>query len=200
MSAGLPQGSASTLGQLPDHRLAEGPLRAAMAGLRCDARLDHVGISVASIADTIASLQVLSGIEVLFALPFDDAALRPQRRAPGEAPTAPVRAQPSDGGGELAGRDFALTMLACGSGHLELLEWKSAPESLSPTDPASIRGAHVALEVADVRAAAAALVSAGAAPVRRAVTFDTGPTPGLTSVFVRTSTGLLLELVNWSAP
>lgn len=185
MSAGLPHGSASTLGQLPDRRLADGPLPAVMAGLRCDARLDHVGISVASIADTVVSLQVLSGVEVLFALPFDDA-------------TAP-RLQPPDGGGELAGRDFALTMLACGAGHLELLEWKAAPEPLGPTDPASIRGAHVALEVADVRTAAAALVSAGAAPVRRAVTFDTGPTPGLTSAFVRTSTGLLLELVNWSA-
>ncbi len=103
--------------------------------------------------------------------------------------------------GAKKGTSFALTMMLLGGGRLELLQWW--PEHLTGTLPAmsepNVPGAtHLAIRVSDVPATLARVgTSPGVAVLSDTVTFDAGPTPGMSNAFLRTPWGLLIELISW---
>lgn len=143
--------------------------------------IDHVGIVVPDLEVAVPFFTEQLGAEIVFALPrFQDPTGAAARRL-GAEPTA----------------SFAVTMLRVGGAAIELVQWWPAP-SVIDVSPVRNASAHLALSVADVatewqRLGALPEVQQLGAPV----TFDAGPTPGLTNAFVRTSWGLLIELMSW---
>lgn len=151
-------------------------MSAAAALSRLGARLDHVGLVVADLAEATAFLEAALGASVLFRLPYG---------APDPSGVARL--------GVVGPLGFSLAMLAIGPARVELIEW--APHGSSPA-AGFAAGSHLALEVRDVADALATLVTdARAEVVGKPVTFVEGPTPGLTNAFVRLG-GLLVELVD----
>ncbi len=145
-------------------------------------RFDHVGISVPDLDAAVAFFVDGFGAQVVFRMD------RPAARGPVGAHRlgAPEDAQ------------FALAMLSLGGGRLELLQWWAAEArgDLPPVE--SPGGSHVGVEVADVGEALARLARVGGVTVlSEPLTFEHGPTPGLTNAFVRAPWGALIELLSW---
>ena len=97
---------------------------------------------------------------------------------------------------------FALTMLEIGGGRLELVQWwpsATAPSSSpAPFVPYAVGAAHVAVTVREVSTELDRLRAApGVEVLGEPLTFEAGPTPGLTNAFIRISWGILVELVSW---
>lgn len=144
--------------------------------------VDHTGVTVTDLDAAVDFFVTWFGAEVVFRLErVDD----PTGRAPARL------GAPRDA-------SFALAMLALGPARLELLQWWTPRDPVRPAGPHAPGAAHVAIRVSDVAEALRRLAGApGVEVVGGPVTFDSGPTPGLTNAFVRTSFGLLLELVDW---
>jgi catechol 2,3-dioxygenase-like lactoylglutathione lyase family enzyme len=153
--------------------------------------LDHVGFFVPDLGQAVGFFVDNFGARQLFRLE------RP-RGAGGGAAAADL----STGSERLAaeaGAEFALAMLEVGNGRLELLQWWTgrAPGQVPEADQAG--GAHIAVEVGDVRAELDRLRQVdGVSVVGEPVDFSAGPTPGLTNAFLRAPWGLLIELVRWT--
>lgn len=145
------------------------------------AGLDHTGVVVTDLDAAVAFFTRWLDAEVVFRL---ERVADPTGRAPQRL-------------GAPADASFALVMLALDGGRLELLQWWAGqPPSAAP--PHATGAAHVAVRVTHVAEAVAALASApGVTVVSTPVTFDHGPTAGLTNAFLRTEWGVLLELVHW---
>lgn len=94
---------------------------------------------------------------------------------------------------------FELAMLQLGAGRLELLSWWTAEDQAGEGPrPSDVGASHVAVNVSDVNVAVEHLhTMQGVQVLGEPVTFDSGATPGLTNVFLRTPWGALIELVNW---
>lgn len=147
------------------------------------ASLDHLGLVVPDLRAAVAFFSQVFGAQLEFSLDrFDD----------------PTGAAPRRLGAE-HGSGFALAMLAWGEQRLELLQWFPAgPEDRPEAEAAGT--AHVAISVPDVAAALDTLRGvAGVQIVGEPVTFEEGPTPGLTNAFVRAPWGCLIELMQWPA-
>src|SRR5690606_34110802 len=93
---------------------------------------------------------------------------------------------------------FALAMLALGPARLEVLQWWTPQDPVPPAGPHAPGAAHLAIRVGDEPDALPRLAQVHAVEVMGGpVTFDSGPTPGLPTAFVRPGFGLLMELVDW---
>lgn len=144
--------------------------------------LDHTGIVVTDLDAAVDFFAGWLGAQVVFRLDrVDDPT--------GEAPAR--LGAPRDA-------SFALVMLELGAGRLELVRWWRSGPQPAPAAPHTAGAAHVAVRVDDVRATLARLREAPRVEVLAGpVTFDSGPTPGLTNAFLRTTWGALIELVHW---
>lgn len=81
-----------------------------------------------------------------------------------------------------------------GGGTIELFEYLEPPGSGTPLEPRNVGITHVCLVVADVHAAYARLVEAGATPLSAPVEIDTGANRGAFGLYVRDPDGILLEI------
>lgn len=146
--------------------------------------LDHVGINVPDLDQAVRFFTTAFGATTLFRLPpISDPSGDTMRRL--DAP---------------ADAEFELAMLHLGGGRLELLQWRGPGQSRSQPQSLDVGASHVAIEVADVPDAVRHLRRLdGVRIIGEPVTFDEGPTPGLTNAFAITPWGMLLELVDWGA-
>lgn len=100
--------------------------------------------------------------------------------------------------GALPDAQFSLAMLEIGAGRVELLAWRSARNGGEAPAPDAPGGSHFAITVADLEATLESLRRREDVTVLgERVVFDSGPTRGLSNAFVRTSWGLLVELLHW---
>lgn len=147
--------------------------------------LDHVGIVVPDLTSAVEFFTSHFGATIVFTLDrfIDDT---------GEA-VARIGAE--------RGSSFAVVMLSLGERQLELLQWWPKPDDdpmAQTIRPNLIRSAHIAIAVPDVQRTIDVLrADPGVSILSDAVTFTTGPTPGLTNAFFTTSWGFLIELVCW---
>lgn len=145
--------------------------------------LDHIGINVPDVRRAADFLITAFGAVEEFAIgPFSDPSGAAMTRigAPGDC-------------------SLELVMLRLATGNIELLGW-GGPQVASPAadHSAVIGGAHLAIEVDDIAETLARLgVLPGVEVLSQPLTFTDGPTAGLSNAFVRSDTGLLIELVNW---
>ncbi|TDB86310.1 hypothetical protein E1264_18230 [Actinomadura sp. KC216] len=140
--------------------------------------LDHVGMSVPDLDAAVAFFTAHFAAREVFRLPRVDG-----------------------GAGRLGAPDdaaFALAMLDIGGARVELIQWWSQDASGAPPRADLPGGTHLGIEVDDLPAALAALAAVpGVGVVGRPVTFEEGPTPGMSNAFVTTPWGGLIELLAW---
>lgn len=150
--------------------------------------LDHVGLAVPDLDEAERFFIENFGARTVFHLPpFSDPT--------GDAPArlgAPRNAA------------FSLTMLELGGGHIELLQWDPtiAPSISNETPPMLppnvTHSPHLAVSVSNITEALKQLQAVdGVRVLSGPVTFEQGPTPGLTNAFITTPWGLLIELMSW---
>jgi catechol 2,3-dioxygenase-like lactoylglutathione lyase family enzyme len=144
--------------------------------------LDHVGLNVPDLNQAVDFFTEIFGATVVFRMArFIDPSGAAMRRL---------------GADESA--SFELAMLAIGPRRLELLRWWSPTESQIAPGSASLGGSHVAIEVLNIAKTLDQLRGVpGVKVLGEPVTFNEGPTPGLTNAFLLTPWGTLIELVNW---
>ncbi len=149
--------------------------------------LDHVGLNVPDLEVAVDFFTSWLDGEVEFRM---DRFIDPSGRAPARL-------------GAEAGASFSLAMMRIGTGRLELLQWWTPEGQSTPPlsgRPDAVGAAHVGIHVDCVPTALGRLRTApGVVVLGEPVTFDEGPTPGLTNAFVTTPWGALLELVSWGA-
>ncbi|MFC6886521.1 MULTISPECIES: VOC family protein [Actinomadura] len=145
-------------------------------------RLDHTGMSVPDLGAAVEFFVTHFGARVEFTLPRVDGGAE-RLGAPADAA-------------------FALAMLDIGGARVELIQWWS-PLAVAGGPPRADMpgGAHLGVEVDDLPAMLAKLEAVpGVIVLGRPVTFNEGPTPGLTNAFVSTPWGGLVELLSWGTP
>ncbi len=145
---------------------------------------DHVGVNVPDLDAAVRFFQSVFGARVIFRLP------RPEGAA-GDTGAARL--------GAPAGAAFALAMIAIGSAPIELVEWSLPARASGPAaHPWSPGGCHIAVTVENVEEALEAVrLAAGVRVLGGPVTFESGPTPGVTNAFITTPWGALVELISW---
>ncbi|MFI0366551.1 VOC family protein [Actinomadura sp. 1N219] len=140
--------------------------------------LDHVGMSVPDLDAAVAFLTVHFAAREVFRLPRVDG-----------------------GAGRLGAPDdaaFTLAMLDIGGARVELIQWWSPEATGMPPRADLPGGTHLGIEVDDLAGALAALAAVpGVGVVGRPVTFEDGPTPGMSNAFITTPWGALIELLSW---
>lgn len=157
---------------------------ATSSGVEGTEGLDHAGVVVADLDAAVDFFIRWFGARVMFRL---DRVADPSGEAPARL------GAPRDA-------SFALAMLALGTGRLELLQWWRSGPPPPAALPHAVGAAHVAVRVTDVPATLARLRTAtGVEVLSEPVTFDAGPTPGLTNAFLHTDWGVLIELVHWGS-
>lgn len=145
--------------------------------------LDHVGLNVPDLDQAVEFFRAAFGATVVFRM----------ERYVDPSGDAPTRL------GARRSASFELAMLALPGGRLELMRWWNGQDGGSAPGAADMGGSHVAIAVTDVGAALEQLATLPDVRVLSTpVTFEDGPTPGLTNAFVSAPWGMLIELVNWS--
>lgn len=143
--------------------------------------IDHTGFVVPDLADAVSFFTEHFGASIEFQVD----------RSVDETDQAATRL------GADRRASFALTMLNLGSARVELLQWwpASGPATASPN---VVGAAHLAIAVFEVSATIHRLREvAGVTILSSPLTFDEGPTPGLTNAFFTTPWGMLIEIVSW---
>lgn len=144
---------------------------------------DHVGVNVPDLDTAVNFFQTVFGARVIFRLP------RPE----GAGDTGATRL------GAPADAAFALAMISIGSAAIELVEWSLPAAASGPAaDPWSPGGCHIAVAVGNVAETLAAVrLADGVRVLSGPLTFESGPTPGVTNAFIMTPWGALVELISW---
>jgi catechol 2,3-dioxygenase-like lactoylglutathione lyase family enzyme len=136
--------------------------------------VNHVGVTVASLDESLAFYKDVFGLEPALVT-----------EAAGE-PVAEMFQVP--------GADFKVAFLPIGNTVWELLEYRTPGTATRPRHD-EIGGMHACLEVSDIDAALARLAEHGVAVPPAALEIPEGPTAGTKIAYVRDPNGVQLELL-----
>jgi len=143
--------------------------------------MQHIGITVANIAEAVTFLRDALDFEVLFREPSMDLS----------DPTSATALDVS-----LGFRMGECVMTGCGGGcNIELFEFDGPDRRTTFPAFSDVGGYHLAFEVADIEAAARRLVAAGARLCGPVNGNPDGPWEGVDWIYAVTRFGLRLELV-----